>query len=168
MGFTLEASPMTRVPIAPIPIAEPATIKFTIQEAMTCNLHHQWVNLLVAPSFQCASLKRLCSVSATATRAASTTRTWRRCWRSRTRRRANRGKHRQKSHRIFVALRARCRITGLSHRTAHFKGGFAGLATEVVQRHVQECRRLLDLCHGLTRPDDRTPRRLDDSRHSTR
>jgi len=33
---------MTRVPIAPIPIAEPATIRFTIQEAMACNLHHKW------------------------------------------------------------------------------------------------------------------------------
>jgi hypothetical protein len=163
MGFTLEASPMTRVPIAPIPIAEPAIIRFTIQEAIPCNLHHQWFDLLVAPSFQCASLKKTCSVGATATRTASTTRTWRRRWRSRTRRRTNGGKHRQKSHRIFVALRARCRIAGFSHRTAHFKGGFTSLATEVVQRHVQECRRLLDLCHGLKRPNDRTPRRLNDS-----
>ena len=35
-----------------------------------------------------------------------------------------------------MALRARCGVTGLGHRTAHFKGSFAGLATEVVQRHV--------------------------------
>ena len=63
-----------------------------------------------------------------------------------------------------MALRARCGVASLSHRTAYFKGGFAGLATEVVQRHVPECRRLLDLCHGLKRPDDRTPRRLDNSR----
>jgi len=44
---------MTRVPIAPIPIAEPAIIRFTIQEAITCNLHHKWGNPLVVPHFQC-------------------------------------------------------------------------------------------------------------------
>ena len=56
MGLTFAASPMTRVPIAPIPIAEPATIKFTIQEAMGCNLHHEWGNPLVVQHFQCEQI----------------------------------------------------------------------------------------------------------------
>ena len=35
-----------------------------------------------------------------------------------------------------MALWARRRVAGLSHWAANFKGGFAGLASEVVQRHV--------------------------------